>query len=681
MNAKAVVWLCAATVVLAAGTQLAQAAPYEGVLAGNDVYVRSGPGGQGAYPCAKLSSPAKVIVVDKLDNWLKIKPPAGCFSVVSKQYVSVDPVTKVGTITGNNVWVRAAGVLRDTNFFTLQLRLNKSDRVKVFGQAGDYYKIASPDGAYFWISAKYIRPAGAVSVTVGPTTRPVSVTPPTTRPVVIIPAPPVAPTTAPAAARRRTNLALTAFQAAEKLLAAECTKPMGERDFTKVLGLYQAIDVTGDNAYVKPYVDARVAFIQAAIERRKDLADVKKLVADATAREEALRIHQAKLQSESPTTRPVTAFVTQGVLLESQIFPGGLGAPKRYIVRDRYTFFINAYVQCTRGTVNLAPYVNKHVGIMGTTSFDKGLGLDIVEAREVKILAEDVQFPHPPKPIIQPLPKPAPKPAPTTKPAPVIVPTPLVTPTTKPAPVIKPVPVVVPTPAPIVAPTPVMKPVPVVVPTPAPIVAPTPVVKPAPTPAPATMPAPVVKPAPTPAPATMPAPIVKPAPTPAPATMPAPIVKPVPVVVPTPVVKPTTKPAPIVTPTPAPIVAPTPVVKPVPTPAPATMPAPVIKLAPTPKPATMPAPIVRPAPVVKPVPIPTPTTKPAPIVTPTTKPAPKPATQPAPKPTVQPVVRFGTPKPATQPATRPVTLPTSKPAILVLPTTRPVKPIVEDEYD
>ena len=57
MNMKAVVWTCAAILVLSALAGTALSASYEGVVTGNSVYVRSGPGGVGTYPSHEDSPP------------------------------------------------------------------------------------------------------------------------------------------------------------------------------------------------------------------------------------------------------------------------------------------------------------------------------------------------------------------------------------------------------------------------------------------------------------------------------------------------------------------------------------------------------------------------------------------------------------------------------------------------
>ena len=63
MKTKAVSWILATALTAATCSVASAAAPYEGVISGNDVYVRSGPG-TAAYPCAKLAATARVTVVD-----------------------------------------------------------------------------------------------------------------------------------------------------------------------------------------------------------------------------------------------------------------------------------------------------------------------------------------------------------------------------------------------------------------------------------------------------------------------------------------------------------------------------------------------------------------------------------------------------------------------------------------
>ena len=427
MKSKLMVWACVGVTAAVAWAQTAgPAGSYEGALTGTNVYVRSQPGGVGAYPCTKLSVPAKVTVVGRDGDWLKIQAPAGCFSVISKQYVTLDATTNVGTVTADNVYVRAGGELREANFFTPQTRLQRAETVQVIGQVGDMYKIKCPKKAYFWISARYVKPVGAAGTGTGTVSVRVA-TQPATAPAVRT----GTGTSTAAKTGRHVPPSLAELHAIEKLLVAEYQNSVEQRDFAPLLAKYRAVDVSGDNEFLKPYVDSRIALVEHAMKRKADAQAVQVLINTVTKREEALRSQHAKVMANLPSTRPITAYAAQGVLRASELFPGGTAAPRRFLIRDRHTFFINAYVQCTTNSVPLANYIGKYIGVKGTTKFDENLGLDVVEAKSVRVLSESTSFPMPPEPRIRPLP-----PRPTTRPAgppgQVLPPTP--TPTPSPTP-------------------------------------------------------------------------------------------------------------------------------------------------------------------------------------------------------------------------------------------------------
>ncbi len=722
MKTEAVGWILATALTAVVCPVASAATPYEGVITGNDVYVRCGPGAE-AYPCAKLSAPARVTVVDQLDSWLKVLPPEGCYSVVSKDYVKPDATGKIGTISGDNVWVRAAGVLRDDQFFTLQSRLNTNDTVEILGRSGDYYKIKPPKGAYFWIAAQFVKRADAATAARAPEapTGSGTATGGTVSVGVVhqdesIDGEIAAPTTAPAAATAtatgsaaavgevKVPVGMEQFAAAEKLLLAEYKKPVADRKYDSLIAAYNTVDIGGDNAYIKPYVDARVSLITGDIQRRKDLEDVTKLVGDVRQREQDLRLAQAKLQSEVPITRPITAYAAQGVLLVSDLFPGTGGTPRRYVIRDRVTYFINAYVQCTTGAVNLDSCIGKYVGVMGSTKFDKNLGLDVVEAGEIRILGENADLPAPPKPVIKAMPKPAPPaPAPVRPLKPEIPPGPAVTmPPTAPTPTpATPTPLVTPEPKATVTPP---APTPVPVPTPKVEAKPEPVVTPVPTPKVEVKPEPVATPVPTPKVEVKPEPVATPVPTPKVEVKPEPVVtvpepkveamplpflpptprievmpeplggppvpapgielKPEPVATPVPTPKVEVKPESIVTPVPTPKVEvkPEPIVTPVPTPKVEVKPEPVVTPVPTPKIE------VKPEPVVAPMPTPKIEVKPEPVVVP---PAPKIEVKP------EPVVIPPAPKVEVKPEPIVTPMPTPKIEVKPEPVVVPPAPKIE----
>lgn len=388
-----------------------------GKVNGTSVYVRSGPG-TSAYPCTKLSSPATVQVLGKASGWYKILPPPGCFSVIAKEFVQLDPTGKIGSVIGDNVWVRAAGELRGQDFWHFQLRLNKGDRVDVLGEIGSYYKIVPPKGAFYWISAQFVKTEGeplveegaepADTVKVAKVEDPAAKTARDIARKISSPAP-----AAPAAAG-----SLADWKDCEKMLEAEWTKAADQRDLNGLLAKYQAIKLE-DNDYLKPYVEARVKFLQDQAQLRKDREDADRLARTTKADQDKFDAERRNIQIKQPVAASIEVYAAEGVLFPSEMFSGGpMG--KKYIVRDVQTNRIDAYVQCTTGAVDLDALVGKYVAIKGSTSYDRQLGRDIVEAREVIPSPKAVSVPELPKPIVKPLavpPPPAPTPLTVVSPA------------------------------------------------------------------------------------------------------------------------------------------------------------------------------------------------------------------------------------------------------------------------
>ena len=144
--------------------------PYMAEITGDNLYVRSGPG-TNFYDCSKLNKGDKVKVIGKQFSWGRIVPPAGSFSWISMQYVSIDTDNPtLGTVTGDRVRVYAGSdTQRPLYSTTLQGKLDKGDKVKLLGeQLDDYYKIAPPSFAYLWVSINFTKPIPPVEV-VAPT--------------------------------------------------------------------------------------------------------------------------------------------------------------------------------------------------------------------------------------------------------------------------------------------------------------------------------------------------------------------------------------------------------------------------------------------------------------------------------------------------------------------------------
>ncbi|MBA7646289.1 hypothetical protein ES703_54051 [subsurface metagenome] len=205
--------------------------PYIAEITGDRVNVRSGPG-TNFYDCSKLNEGDKVKVIGKQFSWARIVPPAGSFSWISMQYVSIDTDNPtVGTVTGDRVRVYAGSdTQRPLYSTTLQGKLDKGDKVKLLGeQLDDYYKIAPPSFAYLWVIINFTKPLKTVKevaltveqptveqTTVEQTTEPND----TTEKVVLEPVLP--------------GTMLEKYRALKEQVEAERAKPINQQNYTNI---------------------------------------------------------------------------------------------------------------------------------------------------------------------------------------------------------------------------------------------------------------------------------------------------------------------------------------------------------------------------------------------------------------------------------------------------------------
>ncbi len=402
--------------------------PFVAKVTGINVNVRSGPG-VAFRACTRLSRPAKVRVVALEQNgkWAKILPPQGAFSVISKEYVKLSADGKTGTVTGNNVWTRAGGELLSfdsTRQLDIQIRKQQGDQVKVLGEAGIFYKIEPPKGAFYYMTTDYLERTdeaftGTITATApadgetdeGDQTTDTPTTKPSDTVTVVV----------DKESKPEPDPRLQAFEAAKAELAQELEKPYERRDLRKVLATFQAIDVE-KNDFLKPFVDAYLRYIQTELKRAAARKAAEELVRQTNAKIQDLEIQRTKLETGMPETGAVATYAAQGVLVPSAIFNGEGTQPKRYVLRDAHTRKVLAYVEAGDGGPDLDAYTKKLVGLIGPTSYDKSLGRNIVEAHQVVVLDDKVRIDDPIEPTVLPSPgdpirMPKVDPAPSTQPA------------------------------------------------------------------------------------------------------------------------------------------------------------------------------------------------------------------------------------------------------------------------
>lgn len=395
---------------------------FTGQLTGTNVNVRSW-SGDTAYAVTRLSTPARVVVVGKVDDWYKIEPPANTFSVIRKGDVTLATDGKSGVVSADHVWVRAGGEYFERDkydqYWSLQTQLKSGDKVTVVGQGQDYYKIAPPPGAVFFIAAKYVQPVAGGATVESTTVEPANPTAGGTVTVEVehlatatLPADPTADVTPPVdsttqavvetipTSMDKLKAAVEQFKAIEALLGQEIAKPLDQRDMGKVMARYEAFDNL-DNASLKAAQAARVQWIKGEMARMEELKSIQDEIAKVRQAQREAEIAREKIRVESPTTQPITRYAADGILMPSDIYTGTAASPKRWLVRDRYNNMIVAYVQ-KGADVKLELYEGKHVGIFGPSRYDRDMGLYVVTAEQVKLLDDKVTVPTPPQPVVRP---------------------------------------------------------------------------------------------------------------------------------------------------------------------------------------------------------------------------------------------------------------------------------------
>jgi uncharacterized protein YgiM (DUF1202 family) len=214
--------------------------PYMAEMTGDNVYVHSGPG-TNFYVCGKLYTGDKVKIIGKQFSWARIVPPAGSFSWISIQYVSIDPANPtVGTVTGDRVRVyTGSDHVEPLHSTYLQGKLNRGDKVKLLGeQKDDYYKIAPLSFSYLWVSINFtkplpVQPAQTAMPTVKPSTaKPTAVKTTTIKPTAkpkVVPrevVPPPEPDTP--------ETLLAKYRTLQKQVQDERVKPKEKQSYTEI---------------------------------------------------------------------------------------------------------------------------------------------------------------------------------------------------------------------------------------------------------------------------------------------------------------------------------------------------------------------------------------------------------------------------------------------------------------
>jgi uncharacterized protein YraI len=367
--------------------------PFLAEITGDDVYVRSGPGTQ-YYNCGKARKDEKVKVVGNKFSWLQIVAPAGSYSWISKQYVQIDPQNSTsGTVIGDAVRVYAGSdEVQPMHSTSMQLKLNKGDKVTIVGEEKDgYCKIAPPEGAYLWVSSQHAKPLGTLMAP-AQTPTPTSVMPTTAHPVPATPFPtnsgslkpqasspnePNMPSPAPAPAPvTLEEQRMGEVQALKDKVEAERAKPAEQQNFADIKK--ELMGVAGDKQ--TPKAARKAAELLDRIgkcELSREIAKTEQVQDDQLGKtlqkiEGAKNEELAKIVDES-------IFAVIGTLKESPLFAETPSAKYYKVVNGDGKTLCYARPAGSAADADLSKFVDKKVGLVGAIEANTELGDAVVQ--------------------------------------------------------------------------------------------------------------------------------------------------------------------------------------------------------------------------------------------------------------------------------------------------------------
>jgi uncharacterized protein YgiM (DUF1202 family) len=337
--------------------------PYIAEITGDNVNIRSGPG-TNYYQCGKLNTGDKVKVVASKHSWSHIVPPAGSFSWISKQYISIEPKNpRIGVVTGEAVRVYAGSdSLKPMHSTTVQLELNKGDKVELMNEEiDDYYKIVPPIGAYLWVLTQYTKPLeakGEVTVTVeSPVPQKKSETI-TTQQKTEANTPVVVPTTIPIESEK-----LKEYYALAEQIKTERAKPMAQQNYVEIKKSLAEIADNKDAGKATRYSEFAIKQIE-----RCELA----LAVDKEVHLQDTQLQNIREQIENARVKKLSQVPELGRFtaigqFESSIIYGPEEVLKRYrILDDSGQTVCYALPEGSASQMDLDKFVGRRVGLVGT---------------------------------------------------------------------------------------------------------------------------------------------------------------------------------------------------------------------------------------------------------------------------------------------------------------------------
>lgn len=352
------------TVVTIAAPAAQSAFPYTAEVVGTAVFTRAG-AGTASYRCGQVNAPDKVTVLEEDPaGWARIEPPAGSFSWICKQNVSIDPAAPgMATVTIQPTRVWAGSMYYDPlNSNELQVKLNAGDKVKLLNEeVGDYYKIVPPAGASLWISTQYIKKLGA-STTVAGTTPGAAATP----------------------ENPKEKEKLAEYRKLATELDAERVKPIPEQNYTALKAAFEALAKDPEAGKAAKYAAIQLERIERFEVAAQSFADLKQ-------QEKALTELRARIDAEAQAKMnevpDMGKYAIIGVFRPSMAYADRTGSSRRFLILGDNDNIV-CYAQPTGNAQyrDFTSFYDKKVGLIGVIGTDPASSLGLVQFTDIELM-------------------------------------------------------------------------------------------------------------------------------------------------------------------------------------------------------------------------------------------------------------------------------------------------------
>jgi hypothetical protein len=415
---------------------------YTGAVVDDKAEIRSG-AGTGFYPVGVATRGQQVHVVEVVEGYVKIVPPKGVYSLISKAFVDAKGDGKTGVVNGDSSDAKvnavfAAPASGDSKYLRRQTNLNKGDTVEIVGEEGSNWKIVPPKDAYVYLPPGSVRRVQAGAPVIKPEPKPEPATPPVKAVEAPRPAPAAAGGESVRPAPERTATAATrpsegdatrvgakpeaqkptpaaaqpvdgnepavaadnppaakpveapkakplapespTLADAEARLAEAGKHPVKDQPIDELLATYHNL---ANDGTLSPSDRRIVNYRIGQLERNQTIQESLRLI-EAARKEGTTPIRVEEPKPRVPGVFNPADYDAVGQLLASGVYNGETGPRLYRLVEPKHMRTI-AYVQAS-GKLDPAQTLGKIVGIKGSQRYDPAIKLRVITVDQIDVL-------------------------------------------------------------------------------------------------------------------------------------------------------------------------------------------------------------------------------------------------------------------------------------------------------